>query len=177
MRTLIIEDDQPLASVLMRRLAKHDHQCCHFDNGIAALKACTEFSPEVILLDMKLHNDSGLKYITALREIVPQARIILMTGFASIATAVDAIKLGADEYLAKPVDSQTLLSAMHGKKVELSDDVAANTLSSEQHEWEHINQALKFNNGNISATARQLSMHRRTLQRKLQRRPSFTVKP
>ncbi|WOH39112.1 response regulator [Thalassotalea fonticola] len=176
MRTLIIEDDQALASVLMRRLTKHGHQCRHFDNGTQGLIECEEFSPEVILLDMKLHDDSGLKYISALRKLQPQARIILMTGYASIATAVDAIKLGADDYLAKPVDSQTLLSAMHGKKIDIAEEVETDTLTSEQYEWEHINQALKFNDGNISATARQLSMHRRTLQRKLQRRPSFAVK-
>ncbi|OUS25120.1 two-component system response regulator [Thalassotalea sp. 42_200_T64] len=176
MRTLIIEDDQAFASVLMRRLSKYDHQCCHFDNGREALANCEQFAPDVVLLDLKLHDDSGLKYITSLRKLAPNARIILMTGYASIATAVDAIKLGADEYLAKPVDSQTLLSAMQGKKVDLSEDLDTDILSSEQHEWEHINQVLKFNNGNVSATARQLSMHRRTLQRKLQRRPSFAEK-
>jgi two-component system response regulator RegA len=96
-----------------------------------------------------------------------------LTGFASIATAVEAIKLGADDYLSKPVDSQTLLAALNNCRVN-SVDVDANsedTLSAEQVEWQHIQQVLKANQGNISATARQLSMHRRTLQRKLQKRP------
>jgi two-component system response regulator RegA len=173
MRTLIIEDDFALASVLSRRLTKYGHQCKHLDNAKEALLLCRDFLPEVIILDMKLNEDSGLKYIQLLKNLLPNSRLILMTGFASIATAVDAIKLGADEYLAKPVDTQTLLSVMTGNKIELDEDIKDEMLTTEQLEWEHINQALKFNDGNISATARQLSMHRRTLQRKLQKRPSF----
>jgi len=173
MRTLIIEDDFALAAVITRRLTKYGHHCKHLDNAKEALLLCRDFLPEVILLDMKLHDDSGLKYIQLLKNILPNTRIILMTGFASIATAVDAIKLGADEYLAKPVDTQTLLSAMNGNKVEVIENNDDEMLTTEQLEWEHINQALKFNDGNISATARQLSMHRRTLQRKLQKRPSY----
>ena len=98
---------------------------------------------------------------------------MLLTGFASIATAVDAIKLGADNYLAKPVDTQTLLSTLlDGEVVPNEKQVIDETvLSADQVEWQHIQQVLKVNNGNISATARQLSMHRRTLQRKLQKKP------
>lgn len=175
MKILIIEDDVSLANVLTRRLIKYGYQCEHLDNASAAVEYCRQYQPNVILLDMNLHDESSLKYITALKSTMPDGRIILMTGYASIATAVDAIKLGADEYLAKPVDSQTLLAAIQGTASAPAPDAEANTqtLSSKQFEWEHINQALKFNQGNISATARQLSMHRRTLQRKLQKKPSF----
>jgi len=172
-KILIIEDDLPLASVLSRRLNKHQHQCQHAISGTEGLTLCHSFIPDVILLDMKLEDDSGLKYIALLRNIVANARIILMTGYASIATAVDAIKLGADEYLAKPIDSKTLISAVQGNLITDNNILDVSPLSSEQVEWEHINQVLKFNDGNISATARQLSMHRRTLQRKLQKRPNF----
>jgi len=175
-KILIVEDDLPLVSVLSRRLTKYDHQCQHAASGTLALSLCHSFMPDVILLDMKLQDDSGLKYIALLRNIASDARIILMTGYASIATAVDAIKLGADEYLAKPIDSQTLLAAVQGNTIMSTDGIDATPLSSEQVEWEHINQVLKFNDGNVSATARQLSMHRRTLQRKLQKRPVFTAK-
>jgi len=175
-KILIIEDDLPLASVLSRRLNKYQHQCQHAISGTEGLTLCHSFFPDVILLDMKLEDDSGLKYIGLLRNIVANARIILMTGYASIATAVDAIKLGADEYLAKPIDSQTLLAAIGGNSITNNDTLDISPLSSEQVEWEHINQVLKFNDGNISATARQLSMHRRTLQRKLQKRPVFISK-
>ena len=111
MKILIIEDDLPLAAVLSRRLTKYNHRCRHAVNGTDGLTECRDFSPEIILLDMKLEDDSGLKYIALLRNIAINARIILMTGYASIATAVEAIKLGADEYLAKPVDSCLLYTS------------------------------------------------------------------
>jgi len=122
---------------------------------------------------MKLAQETTLSIITPLRKLRPHSRIILLTGFASIATAVDAIKLGADDYLAKPLDSQTLLAALNNSKAtEIKlDEQSESPLSAEQVEWQHIQQVLKANQGNISATARQLSMHRRTLQRKLQKKP------
>jgi two-component system response regulator RegA len=171
---LIVEDDEVFAATLMRRLSQKGFDCHVAHNGSDALLACRQYLPKFILLDMKLAQESGLNLIKPMRSVLPSSRLLLLTGFASIATAVDAIKLGADDYLAKPVDTQTLLAALNNTKVVESehaeiDDVQ--TLSAEQAEWEHIQQVLKMNNGNISATARQLSMHRRTLQRKLQKRP------
>jgi len=171
MKLLIVEDDLPFAKAMIRRLERHDFQCWHVDNANEALLACHRHLPQCILLDMKLNNESGLGLITPMRKLLPNARIILLTGYASISTAVDAIKLGADDYLSKPVDSQTLLAALTDSKVaqEVNEAVEENTLSAEQVEWQHIQQVLKYNDGNVSATARQLSMHRRTLQRKLQK--------
>jgi len=168
----MVEDDQIFANTLKRRLTKHGFDCVHVDNNNDALLACHRHQPDYILLDMKLENESTLSIITPLRKLRPNSRILLLTGFASIATAVDAIKLGADDYLTKPVDSQTLLAALNDAKASSieSVDKKTETLSAEQVEWQHIQQVLKFNQGNISATARQLSMHRRTLQRKLQRK-------
>ncbi|WP_206483954.1 response regulator [Thalassotalea sp. G2M2-11] len=176
MKLLIIEDDSAFASVLMRRLAKHDLSCWHVEHASEALLACHRHTPDFILLDMKLHHDSGLNLIKPMRQLLPNSKIILLTGYASISSAVDAIKLGADDYLSKPVDSQTLLAALGlGKKpVKVHDQLDEPTLSAEQVEWQHIQQVLKYNNGNISATARQLSMHRRTLQRKLQKMAPIT---
>ena len=98
-----------------------------------------------------------------------------MTGYASIATAVEAIKLGADNYLAKPADTDEILTAMfadfNSKAQDLDDKVKLETMSVRRLEWEHIQRVLMENNGNVSATARQLNMHRRTLQRKLQKKP------
>lgn len=176
MKALIIEDDHVFASTLMRRLTRYDYLCQHVDNGQQALLECRTFVPDVIILDMNLDKESGLQYIKMLKNLVPKVRIILLTGFASIATAVDAIKLGADDYLAKPIDTQTLLSALGDKKLGQEVSIQEEALSSERLEWEHIQQALKHNNGNVSATARQLSMHRRTLQRKLKKRPNFGLK-
>ena len=172
-KLLIVEDDVIFANTLNRRLTKHGFDCVQVDNNNDALLACHRHMPDYILLDMKLSQENTLSIITPLRKLRPQSRIILLTGFASIATAVDAIKLGADDYLSKPVDSQTLLATLKGSKAESIDVDNSNeqTLSAEQVEWQHIQQVLKANQGNISATARQLSMHRRTLQRKLQKRP------
>lgn len=173
MRTLIIEDDEILSSTLSRRLATYGYICRVTDNSNDALLACHEFMPQVILLDMHLGSESGLVLLPLLRNAVLKTKIILITGFGSIATAVQAMKLGADDYLAKPIDTQTLLNTITG---DVSSDKTAppqQHLSSEQLEWEHINQALKVNQGNVSAAARQLSMHRRTLQRKLKKRPAF----
>ena len=187
MKLLIVEDDNAFANTLKRRMEKNGYNCWLADNINDALLTCHRQLPEFILLDMKLNNESGLNLITPIRKLLPNSHIILLTGFASIATAVDAIKLGADEYLTKPVDTQTLLSALaksshnstqkHISSTTLVGEKIQNepTLSTEQVEWEHIQQVLKFNNGNVSATARQLSIHRRTLQRKLQRKPTIST--
>lgn len=181
-KVLIVEDDQVFAASLQRRLKKYQHDCEHVENCSDALLAARRYVPDVILLDMYLDGDSGLKIIEPLRNLLPNTKIILLTGFASIATAVEAIKLGADDYLAKPVDSQTLLAMITGEKVKevqkanAVEESEPEVMSQEQVEWEHIQQVLKLNDGNVSAAARQLSMHRRTLQRKLKKRPSFTTK-
>ncbi len=172
-RLLIVEDDVIFANTLMRRLSKHGFECSHVETNTDALLTCHQLAPDYILLDMKLAIETTFSIIPALRQLRSQSKIVLLTGFASIATAVEAIKLGADDYLAKPVDIQTLLATLNGTRVELINEQQKpeKTLSAEQVEWQHIQQVLKANQGNISATARQLSMHRRTLQRKLQKRP------
>ncbi|MBL4909420.1 MAG: response regulator [Alteromonadaceae bacterium] len=178
---LIIEDDIAFANTLMRRLSKYDYHCEHAIDSNQALLSARRIMPAIVLLDMKLADESGLNLIKPLRNLLPKSKILLLTGFASIATAVDAIKLGADDYLAKPLDTKTLLSAIKtsildsslSSLVDKSINVDEVTLSTEQVEWQHIQQVLKFNKGNVSATARQLSMHRRTLQRKLQKKPKY----
>jgi len=171
---LFVEDDTIFANTLMRRLTKHGFNCQHVESNSAALLACRRHEPNYILLDMKLAQETTLGIISPLRKLVPHSRIILLTGFASIATAVEAIKLGADDYLSKPLDTQTLLAALNesiASSIVTDTEIDGETLSTDQVEWQHIQQVLKANNGNVSATARQLSMHRRTLQRKLQKKP------
>ena len=172
-KLLIVEDDVIFANTLTRRLSRHGFDCVQVDNNNDALLFCHRYLPDYLLLDMKLANENTLAIIPALRQLRPHSRIILLTGFASIATAVDAIKLGADDYLSKPVDTTTLLATLKNNKATQISEIDENekTLSADQVEWQHIQQVLKANQGNISATARQLSMHRRTLQRKLQKRP------
>lgn len=173
-KLLIVEDDVIFANTVKRRVSKHGFDCVHVETNSEALLACHRHEPDYVLLDMKLSQETTLNIITPIRQLRPNSRIILLTGFASIATAVDAIKLGADDYLTKPLDTQTLLAALNESKaceVTTNTEIDGETLSAEQVQWQHIQQVLKANDGNISATARQLSMHRRTLQRKLQKRP------
>jgi len=173
MKLLIIEDDINLATTLARRLTKLDYVCEIAHNCTDALSKANVFLPSHVLLDMKLDQDNGLMLISPLRKLLPDAQIVLLTGFASIASAVEAMRLGASDYLAKPVDMASLRQALTGIK---SDQQAiklteSTVMSPERLEWEHIQQVLQNNQGNISVTARQLNMHRRTLQRKLQKKP------
>ena len=171
---LLIEDDMIFASTLQTSLKRHGFAPQHAANASQALAMCREMRPSQILLDLKLGADSGLQLIKPLRELVPEAVIILLTGYASIATAVNAIQLGANDYLPKPVDLATLLKALGGNdqpEPSLAADVPDAPMSPERLEWEHLNQVLQQQQGNISATARILGMHRRTLQRKLDKHP------
>ena len=172
MKLLIIEDDINLASTLARRLTKQVFTCEVAHNQSDALLAARKLLPDFVLLDMKLGDDNGLALIKPLRSLLPQTHIVLLTGFASIATAVEAMRLGANDYLTKPVDMATLLKALNTEPVASASSVIDDAvMSPERLEWEHIQQVLHSNNGNVSVTARQLNMHRRTLQRKLQKKP------
>ena len=171
MKLLIIEDDINLASTLARRLTKQGFTCDVAHNQSDALLRARQIVPDSILLDMRLGDDNGLMLIKPLRNLLENTHIVLLTGFASIATAVEAMRLGANDYLTKPIDMATLLKALNNKTSELQTSIDDAVMSPERLEWEHIQQVLHSNNGNISVTARQLNMHRRTLQRKLQKKP------
>ena len=173
-KLLIIEDDVSFAATLARRMSKYGFSCQQVHQADQALHACLQQKPDCILLDMKLAADNGLRLIKPIRAMLPKVKIVLLTGFASVATAVQAMRLGADDYLAKPVNTQMLLTALDTEQVPnntIDTDIGSDTMSTERVEWEHINQVLNSNAGNVSATARQLGMHRRTLQRKLQKKP------
>lgn len=171
MNFLLIDDDEVFASVLRRALSRRGY-CAHWAaDGEAALAALKETAPSHIVLDLNLGGESGLRLLPHLREQAPQAVILVLTGYASIATTVDAIKLGATQYLAKPADVDSILKALSATDVVIEDEVSAGPMSVDRLEWEHIQRVLSENDGNISATARALKMHRRTLQRKLSKRP------
>jgi len=172
MKLLIIEDDVAFSQTLARRLTTHHFECVVCHNARDVLAYCQTHQPDYVLLDMNLEGDSGLQLLTPIKQCLPQAKVVLLTGFASIATAVEAMRLGADDYLAKPVTTKMLLKSLRGV-VEVDDNAldVSSTMSPDRVEWEHIQQMLASNNGNVSATARQLNMHRRTLQRKLQKKP------
>ncbi|MBQ4835009.1 response regulator transcription factor [Pseudoalteromonas luteoviolacea] len=170
MKLLIIEDDVAFSNTLARRMSKMGFECQCVNQEQFILDTCNAFSPQYVLLDMKLEHSSGLQHIKQIRAALPNCKLVLLTGFASIATAVEAIKLGADDYLTKPADTKLIAKKLRGEDVEL-ENAFESTMSPERLEWEHIQQTLQANDGNVSETARQLNMHRRTLQRKLQKRP------
>lgn len=172
-RLLVVDDDESFNRVLCRSIGQRGYTVQGARNGQEALALCREQEPEYIVLDLNIGGESGLKLIRPLLEISPQARILVLTGYASIATAVEAVKLGALQYLAKPVDVATILHTLASP----DDAMATETLPDEpmsvsRLEWEHIQRVLAEHDGNVSAAARALRMHRRTLQRKLAKRPA-----
>lgn len=172
---LLVEDDLVFARVISRALEHRQFQVLHSQDRESALKLIGESTFDFAILDLNLDGETSLALIEPLKQHNPQMRILILTGYASIATAVDAIKLGADNYLAKPADTEEILAALLDKQSDekpvLQDTSKLEPMSVRRLEWEHIQKVLKENDGNISATARQLKMHRRTLQRKLQKRP------
>lgn len=169
-KLLLVEDDASYAQALIRRLHAHGWEGTWYANTASALAHQGE--PDAILLDQNLAGESSLPSIKTFKQLWPNARLVVVTGYASIATTVSAIKLGADNYLTKPVDVQTLV----GELVDHDDPTVAlpkRGISVDELEWELIQNTLQAHHNNISATARALNMHRRTLQRKLQKkRPS-----
>ncbi len=176
-KLLIAEDDPTFATILKKRMQMSGFECRVCADSSATLLESRSFRPTHILLDMNLGQGSGLQLIKPLRNLLPDARIILLTGYASIATAVDAIHLGADDYLAKPADTATLLKALTDRAGDIGLSEGELPMTPERLEWEHLQQVLRVNGGNVSATARQLGMHRRTLQRKLQKKPLMVSAP
>lgn len=168
---LVIDDDKTFCSVLASVLAPQgfDIQLTH--DSASALAAVESFDPEYILLDLNLAGESGLALIPKLLEVEPYVKIVVLTGYASIATAVEAIKLGAVHYLAKPVDMNDVIDAFNRTEGNPDVPIQLQAPSLGRLEWEHIHTVLERNAGNISATARELGMHRRTLQRKLDKKP------
>lgn len=172
-RILIVDDDQHFIQVLCRSLSRQNYPCEIARNGTEALAIAQRFLPDWITLDLRLEQESGLGLIRSLKQICPDSRIVILTGYASIPTAVEAVKLGAHNYLHKPATLQELLAAFTDGTDQAQSEpcppAEAEIMSMERLEWEHIARALNEHEGNVSATARALNMHRRTLQRKLQK--------
>jgi two-component system, response regulator RegA len=176
-KLLIVDDDVTFARVLARALASRGFQIEIAHDTDDALAQVQRLQPDYCVLDLKLGEQSGLQLIPQLRRQAPGMRILLLTGYASIATAVEAIKRGAHDYLSKPVDADAVVRALTGGQQENhgeNDDLVGTTsgpLPLRRLEWEHIQRVLNECEGNISETARRLGMHRRTLQRKLAKHP------
>jgi two-component system response regulator RegA len=174
-QTLIIDDDPSFNTILVRTLERRGHPAHGALDAESALLAARKTQAGRVVLDLNLNGNSGLALIPQLLAINPACRIVVLTGYASIATAVDAVKLGAIQYLAKPVEVEAIMAAFDDDDGPDFDVPASDEpLSIDRLEWEHIQRVLNENDGNISATARSLKMHRRTLQRKLSKRPVKT---
>jgi two-component system response regulator RegA len=167
---LLVDDDATFRAVLSRALEKRGFSVAMADSVEQALPLARANPPEYAVVDLKMEGASGLVLIQALHELDAATRIVVLTGYASIATAVEAVKLGATQYLAKPANADEIVAAFgHSASADLP--LNAQPTSVERLEWEHINRVLQEQQGNISATARLLNMHRRTLQRKLAKKP------
>jgi two-component system response regulator RegA len=171
-RILVVDDDATFVDVVRRGLERRGYEVATAADGAAACAVARQFEPDRVLLDLKLGEDNGLRVLRELLAICPDARIVLGTGYASIATAVDALRRGAWHYLAKPFDLDTLLRAFE----EAPESAAPAPVREEppalrRLAWEHIQRVLAEYDGNVSLAARALGIHRRTLQRRLAKRP------
>jgi two-component system response regulator RegA len=168
---LIVDGDEGFCSMLSRDFRRRGFNVTIAHDCEGAMRALEAGRPDHIILDLKLADRCGLELIARVKAVYADARIVVATSYASIATAVEAIKLGAIHYLTKPAPADAVLAAFHRHNGDETVPVAAKPLSVDRLEWEHINWVLRENGGNVSAAARALSMHRRTLQRKLSKRP------
>ena len=164
---LLIDDDESFLQVLSRSLARQGVESATASNRADALRALGEKHFNRCVLDLNLAGESGLQLLPELLQVDNNLEVLVLTGYGSIATAVEAMRRGAMNYLCKPV---TVSQLIHGfEPIEGALELRQEPPSVEEMEWEHIQRVLNEHEGNISATARALNMHRRTLQRKLQK--------
>jgi two-component system, response regulator RegA len=166
---LIVEDDKSFLQRLARAMEGRGFAVSTAESVAEGLTQLESASPAFAVVDMRLEDGNGLDVISALKRRRPDARAIILTGYGNIATAVNAVKLGAVDYLSKPVDADDVVAALlalDGRKAEPPE----NPMSADRVRWEHIQRIYELCGRNVSETARRLNMHRRTLQRILAKR-------
>jgi two-component system response regulator RegA len=166
---LIVEDDKSFLQRLARAMEGRGFTVSTAESVAEGLTQLETTSPAFAVVDMRLEDGNGLDVISALKRRRPDARAIILTGYGNIATAVNAVKLGAVDYLSKPVDADDVVAALlalDGRKAEPPE----NPMSADRVRWEHIQRIYELCGRNVSETARRLNMHRRTLQRILAKR-------
>ena len=168
---LIVDDDEVFCEVLCDAFKDRGYSVSVARNIDEGLHCARKHEPEYAVIDLRIGQESGLKMVEALHALDENTRIVMLTGYSSVATAVEAIKLGAVHYLTKPADADEILAALHKDEGDADIALADNPLTVRRLEWEHLQKVLNECDGNISAAARRLRMHRRTLQRKLAKRP------
>lgn len=169
-KLLLVDDDAIFCEVLSAALEKRGFSVMVAHDADQGAALAEEDPPEYAVVDLKMPGPSGLVLVTKLTELDAHTRIVVLTGYASIATAVQAVKLGATQYLTKPADADEIVAALHDA-ADPHAPIETPRPSPDRMEWEYLQQVLLEHGGNISATARALGMHRRTLQRKLSKRP------
>jgi len=169
-RFLIIDDDKTFCAALAAALKRRGHEVLVAHSVSDALEEALVWKPDRIVTDLRMPEEDGLSLIRRFNEDFPHAAIIVLTGYGSIATAVEAVKLGAVQYLTKPVSADDVLRAFdETSSVASSDESTEQAPPLDLVEWEHLQRVLQQCEGNISEAARRLQLHRRTLQRKLSR--------
>ena len=170
---LLVDDDQNFRERMARALRDRGHEVLTAAGPDEALRLATADSPECAVVDLRMPGGSGLELVSSLRAIDPATAVVVLTGYGSIATALEAVRRGALHYLQKPVDADELLAAFaRGGPLppeEAPVEPAAPSLA--RAEWEHIQRVLADAGGNVSEAARRLGLHRKSLQRKLQKHP------
>ena len=170
---LIVDDDERFRERLARAFAARGFDVRAAASAAEALELARTDSPECAVIDLKMPGTDGLTLLAELKKIDETTRVVILTGYGSIATAVEATRLGATNYVPKPADVDDILAAFErGEADPLAPSARAYTAPSlARTEWEHINRVLADCGGNITRAAKQLGIHRRSLQRKLQKYP------
>jgi two-component system response regulator RegA len=166
-RILIVDDDEPFRLALRNAFTRRGYEVSLAGSPAEADAAIRAGAPQYAVVDLRMPGGSGLDVVRSLRSLPQPPQVVVLTGYGTIGTAVEAIRLGAINYLNKPADADEIEAALQGKRAPAMDDVP----SLDRQEWEYLNRILADCNGNISEAARRLKMHRRTLQRKLQKHP------
>ncbi|MEO7134844.1 MAG: response regulator [Vicinamibacterales bacterium] len=165
---LIVDDDTAFRERLVRAMRDRGFAATGAPDHASALAAARQDSPELAVVDLRLPGESGLTTVRDLKALDPATVVVVLTGFGSIATAVESIQLGAASYLTKPTDADRIVAAFSGTRANRATDVP----SLARVEWEHIQRVLADCDGNVSQAARMLGLHRRSLQRKLSKDPA-----
>lgn len=171
-RLLLVDDDTLFCQVLAAALMKRGYAVSVAHDVDQGRRLAAHCAPRYAVVDLNMPGASGLTLVADLKALDARIKTIVLTGYASIATAVEAIKLGAVHYLAKPVDADEIVAAFQREAGNATVPVAVQPLSVNRLEWEHLQKILRDCAGNISDAARRLGMHRRTLQRKLKKHPA-----
>lgn len=173
-KILVVDDDDTFRSRLVRAFTARGYPTYDAPNGETAIEVARKIRPDRAVVDLRMPGMSGIDLIRELTAIDPRVQVVVLTGYGSIATAVEAVRLGALDYLAKPADADQILAVFDRSREEEEEDPnAANTPSLARVEWEHIQRIMFDCAGNISEAARRLGIHRRSLQRKLSKLPPF----